>query len=118
MDAHSKNFSLLHGRGNLQFAPLYDLVCTRFYPELSAKMAMKMGGEYDVKKIRKEHIEKLCRDIRYHFPAFMEQLRKQSELILSTLHEKKSFYVEKTENADFVARFIHLLEKQIRAVYL
>ena len=40
-DAHGKNFSLLYEEpGEARLAPLYDLVCTVYYPELSRKMAM------------------------------------------------------------------------------
>jgi len=46
-DAHGKNFSLLY-RGNTPvLAPAYDLLCTAVYPDLSSKMAMKIGGKYD-----------------------------------------------------------------------
>jgi len=45
-DAHAKNFSLLYMPDrSIRLAPLYDLVCTVYYPELTDKMAMKIGGE-------------------------------------------------------------------------
>ena len=45
-DAHAKNFSLLYMPDrSIRLAPLYDLVCTVFYAELTDKMAMKIGGE-------------------------------------------------------------------------
>lgn len=42
-DAHGKNFSLLHNKNGIALAPLYDLLSTFAYPELSPKLAMKMG---------------------------------------------------------------------------
>lgn len=47
-DAHAKNFSLLHGnarfgRPGTQLAPLYDLLSTLAYPDLSPRFAMKIG---------------------------------------------------------------------------
>lgn len=45
-DAHAKNFSLLYRPDrSVRLAPLYDLVCTVYYEELTDKMAMKIGGE-------------------------------------------------------------------------
>lgn len=45
-DAHAKNFSLLYMPDrSVRLAPLYDLVCTVYYEELTDKMAMKIGGE-------------------------------------------------------------------------
>jgi len=55
-DAHGKNFSLLYtqkgGQQSVQLAPLYDLVSTASYPELSQKMAMKIGSAYLPSKLR------------------------------------------------------------------
>jgi serine/threonine-protein kinase HipA len=42
-DAHGKNFSILYGDDGPRLAPLYDLLCTAAYPELSPKLAMKIG---------------------------------------------------------------------------
>ena len=42
-DAHGKNFSILYDGQGPRFAPLYDLLATVAYPELSAKLAMKIG---------------------------------------------------------------------------
>ncbi len=44
-DAHGKNFSFLYDGGETRLAPLYDLVSTELYPELSLRMAMKIGKE-------------------------------------------------------------------------
>lgn len=44
-DAHGKNFSFLYDGTRAKLAPLYDLVCTQAYPNLSPEMAMKIGDE-------------------------------------------------------------------------
>lgn len=44
-DAHGKNFSILYGDTGPRLAPLYDLLSTVMYPELSAKFAMKVGTQ-------------------------------------------------------------------------
>ena len=61
-DAHGKNFSLLyHGVGTdnleIRLAPLYDIVSTVYYPELSRDMAMKIGGEYSSEKVMPKNFE-------------------------------------------------------------
>lgn len=45
-DAHAKNFSLLYTPRGAVLAPLYDALCTAAYPELSDRMAMKVGSKY------------------------------------------------------------------------
>lgn len=42
-DAHGKNYSLLHGADGAMLAPLYDLLSTVAYPDLSPKLAMKIA---------------------------------------------------------------------------
>ena len=42
-DAHGKNFSILHDGTGPRLAPLYDLLATVVYPELSPALAMKIG---------------------------------------------------------------------------
>ena len=42
-DAHGKNFSILYDGEGPRLAPLYDLLATVAYPELSPKFAMRIG---------------------------------------------------------------------------
>ncbi len=42
-DAHGKNYSLLHRDDGIVLAPLYDLLCTVAYPDLSPTFAMKIA---------------------------------------------------------------------------
>lgn len=65
MDAHAKNFSLLHyNPGQITLAPLYDALCTRVYDGLSKKMAMKIGGRYEPENIYPRHWERLSEEIK------------------------------------------------------
>ena len=66
-DAHGKNFSLLcHDAGTaneqIRLAPLYDLVSTIHYPELSLDMAMKIGLEYSSEKVTPQDFERLAEE--------------------------------------------------------
>ena len=90
MDAHAKNFSLLHQNVQaIQLAPFYDMVCTCVYPELSKKMAMKMGGEYDSEKIFPRHFEQLCKEVHYSYPALKDLIQNQAEEILKAIESEK-----------------------------
>jgi len=62
-DAHAKNFSLLYRLDrSIRLAPLYDLVCTVYYAELTDKMAMKIGGEAKSALIYPGQIERFAAD--------------------------------------------------------
>ncbi|MFM9971603.1 MAG: type II toxin-antitoxin system HipA family toxin [Burkholderiales bacterium] len=56
-DAHAKNFSLLYQSQGAVLAPLYDTLCTAVYPNLSEKMAMKIGGKYKFSELMGRHWE-------------------------------------------------------------
>lgn len=46
-DAHGKNFALLHAEAGIRLAPLYDVVSTAAYDDVTDLLAMAIGGEND-----------------------------------------------------------------------
>ena len=48
-DAHGKNFSVLYHGRKAALSPMYDVMSTAIYPEVSKRMAMKIDGEYAFK---------------------------------------------------------------------
>jgi serine/threonine-protein kinase HipA len=51
-DAHGKNFALLYDPDvGVRLAPLYDVVSTAVYPDLTSRMAMAIGGEEDPERV-------------------------------------------------------------------
>ena len=63
-DAHAENFSLLYaGPGDNAaptLAPLYDLLCTAVYEQLTPKMAMKLGSTYKFTEVQARHWEQFA----------------------------------------------------------
>lgn len=78
-DAHGKNISFLypiHGKPINQLAtlaPLYDLVSTTVYDDLSTNLSMKIGGEYRIDHIRRNHFILLGEETHVGIP-YMEKL--------------------------------------------
>jgi serine/threonine-protein kinase HipA len=89
-DAHGKNFSLLY-RGEIasglqtRLAPFYDLVSTVYYPELSTKMAMKLGGEYSSDRVSPNHFERLAEEAGLAKPMIKRRVLELVEACLSML---------------------------------
>ena len=78
--AHGKNFSILHyDTGEIKFAPAYDILCSQVYPELSNKMAMKIGGHYKHDEISLRHFEKLANENDISFTQLKKVIKKQCE---------------------------------------
>ncbi len=63
-DGHAKNLSLIYDQGKApRLAPFYDIISTQAYDELSAKLAMKIGGENRQEWIMKRHWERRAKDL-------------------------------------------------------
>ena len=89
-DAHGKNFSLLYrgaGTANqeIRLAPLYDVVSTYYYPELTREMAMKIGGEYSSDRVSKTNFEQLAEDAGLAKPLVRGRVPELAEVVLSNL---------------------------------
>jgi serine/threonine-protein kinase HipA len=89
-DAHGKNFSLLYRgeiRSGLQtrLAPLYDLISTVYYPELSPKMAMKIGGEYHSDRVRPGNFERLAEEAGLAKPMTKRRVTELVEAVMAKL---------------------------------
>ena len=62
-DAHGKNFALLYEPGSgPRLAPLYDVVSTAVYPDLTKQMAMAIGGVADPAKVDMEAWARLAEE--------------------------------------------------------
>ena len=66
-DAHGKNYSLLYkplekGGRETRLSPLYDIVSTVYYPDLSRDMAMKIGSEYSSENVTSRDFEQLAEE--------------------------------------------------------
>lgn len=59
-DAHAKNFSLIHAQRGAVLAPLYDALSTAVYPELTDRMAMKIGSKYKFPDVQARHWEQFA----------------------------------------------------------
>ena len=64
-DAHAKNFSLLYDRGAPTLAPLYDLVSTTAYPELTTRLAMSIDGATQISDVNTKAWEALANETGY-----------------------------------------------------
>jgi serine/threonine-protein kinase HipA len=89
-DAHGKNFSLLyHGVGaadqTIRFAPLYDIVSTTYYPELSKTMAMKIGDEYSSENVGPKNFEQLAEEAGLAKPMVRNRVVELADTALESL---------------------------------
>jgi serine/threonine-protein kinase HipA len=74
-DAHAKNISLLHLDGGVRLAPLYDVLCTAAYPELSRELALSIGDEFNPDAISSVSWSDLAEDFDLNVSAFTRARR-------------------------------------------
>lgn len=78
-DAHGRNFSLLHrADGQRKLAPLYDLVSTAVYPELTRELAMPLGSATNLDDVTVRDLEEVARVLRLGQSA--AQLRRSIQM--------------------------------------
>jgi len=61
-DAHAKNYSVVYRGRKPVLSPLYDVVSTVVYKELSRDFAMSIGGETSIDRISRSSFETLARE--------------------------------------------------------
>lgn len=61
-DAHAKNFSLLYVSATPILAPLYDVLSTAVYENLTPKMAMKLGSKYKFTEVQARHWDQFAQE--------------------------------------------------------
>lgn len=116
-DAHGKNFSLRYTADyHVTLAPLYDVLCTGIYSNLTQRMAMKIGGKYLLNDIYKRHYQKLCSDLSVSFPQFTSLMRGMAAEITKVL-DQPSFEI-RTQDQEFWQKFSCYIRNNIDDVLM
>lgn len=71
-DAHGKNYSLLYDSPAPSLAPLYDLVSTAAYDELTQRLAMSIDGAVQLSDVDRDAWASLAVEVGFA-PRFLEQ---------------------------------------------
>ena len=80
-DAHAKNISLLHENGGVALAPMYDLVSTAAYPQLTDELSLSIGDEFDPARVSLAEWGDLAIDLHLQPRAFGRERRRLASLI-------------------------------------
>ena len=86
-DAHGKNFSLLLTRYGARLAPTYDVMSTLVYPDLSRRMAMKVGSRREFAEVQPEHWAAFAKEIGMSAPAVRDRLRELAASLPTTARQ-------------------------------
>jgi len=120
-DAHGKNLSFLYSgqgkdeKGSETLAPLYDLVSTTVYEDLSSKLSMKIGGEYRIERIRRNHFLSLGEDVQVG-RSYMEKLLDTMVISVSNALDKIASLAEIPMMEPLVSSMRIQLEHRVRQI--
>jgi serine/threonine-protein kinase HipA len=82
-DAHAKNLAVIFTPKGPRLAPFYDLICTRVYPRLTDRLAMRIGGENRPLWIQPRHWERFSSEISIKFRLTLRTLKEMAQKITS-----------------------------------
>jgi serine/threonine-protein kinase HipA len=84
-DAHGKNFSWLYDQGQRRLSPLYDLVSTTCWPELTTRMAMRIGQAKYLNEVTRDHFLKMATHCRIGKPMLGQRMNRLCDAVQKTL---------------------------------
>jgi len=111
-DAHGKNFSLLYKADKPELAPAYDLLSTSVYPDLSEKMAMKIGGKYKPKDVYLRHFHRMVADTKAAQSAMNKQIQAMSGKIVDAAITLKTELQEEGLSSDIFEQIIEVIKER------
>jgi serine/threonine-protein kinase HipA len=82
-DAHGKNFSLLYRAGAAMLAPLYDLLSTTAYPDLSPKLAMRIAKRATLEDVEPATWSEFAKDIGLAAPFVRRRVKELAASVLA-----------------------------------
>ncbi|WP_145197878.1 type II toxin-antitoxin system HipA family toxin [Planctomycetes bacterium Poly30] len=98
-DAHAKNFSLVHAPSGISLSPLYDLLSTLVYGDLSPRYAMKIGSKAEFKNIRARHWDALSEASGLAPAQVRRELREMVTRLPSALRSERDQVIDEAETA-------------------
>jgi serine/threonine-protein kinase HipA len=113
-DAHAKNFSILHDGGALRLAPLYDLLATVAYPELSPRLAMKIGGRQSLAELDAKGWASFARDAGLGLPLVRRRVAEIADRVQSLAGQVVGDLVRPELDESALAAYAELVKSRAR----
>ena len=111
-DAHAKNFSLLYTNRTPVLAPLYDLLSTAVYPNLTPKMAMKIGSKYKFSEVQARHWDQFADAVGLSKAQARKRILAFAKSMPTTARELQSDPAHGFTNHDMVEQIVSLIEQR------
>lgn len=117
-DAHGKNFSILHAVSGPRLAPLYDLLTTVAYPELSPKLAMKIGKRATLEEINLRGWRAFAVETGIGLPLLRRRIVEIGERVEARIHEVAGALAGPGMDDGALARFAGIVTERAKECVL
>ncbi len=111
-DSHAKNLSLMYTNRGPRLAPFYDLICTQVYPDLTDKLAMRIGGENRPSWIHQRHWEKLGDTTGIKSGFVLKALREMATGIVPAARELLKDFNHSYGESAIIKKVVAIIEKR------
>lgn len=111
-DAHGKNYSMIYRGGERRMAPLYDLVATVAWPELSTRLAMSIGSGKSMNEVVPAHFRGMSEEAGLGWPMVRERIGTLAGRTVEMLKDGR--LVQESPDPAFAARLSELVERRCR----
>ena len=111
-DAHGKNFSVLYDEGGPRLAPLYDLLATVAYPELSPNLAMKIGGAATLGDMDPKAWATFASDATLGLPLVRRRVTEISEAVNEQAKEVAGALIQPGLDEEILSRITELVVRR------
>jgi serine/threonine-protein kinase HipA len=111
-DAHGKNFSLLYLGDATALSPCYDILSTAIYPNLTQKMAMKIGSKYKFSEIYARHWEQFAQEAGLAKPQAKKRILEFAQLMPKKARQIQADFAKEFFKCPLVDQIILLIEQR------
>jgi serine/threonine-protein kinase HipA len=115
-DAHAKNFSLLYTPRGTVLAPLYDALATAVYPQLTEKMAMKIGSKYRFADVYTRHWEQFATSAGLSPAQVKKELKRVAERMPAQAHQTQAQLAAAGHTHPVLNEIVKLIEDRCATV--
>jgi serine/threonine-protein kinase HipA len=112
LDAHAKNIALLYGPEGIRLSPAYDLVCTAMYPQLTNRLAMGVGGQFQADQVTPRHWTQLLEECGLDTTAAREHIADVGDRIVRALSELRNQASERQSDQQVVDAIALIAEQR------
>ena len=116
-DAHAKNYSLLYREnGAIELAPLYDLLSTVYYPELSPRLAMKIAKRHTLEELKASDWDKFADETGLALRFIRTRAKELTNAVSNLIGDTKAQILESASDRNAVEEIADLITARLESL--